>query len=136
MEGCVSGAGRTGIEAGPEGGARFIAGPEGSGTDAGGTGGGRSVNIWAETAAGIMAASTAASASAGKLLPRPDRPIPLPPRVIAHAFHRKRGKFKPWAGLIGAFRNRKRGPNVPQRPRSSHIRRLAHPQTRHKPCLW
>ena len=38
-EGCVNGAGRLGIEAGPEGGARLIALP-GSGTEAGGTGGG------------------------------------------------------------------------------------------------
>ena len=45
MEGWVNGAGRLGIDAGPEGGARFTAGAEGSGTDAGGTGGGRSVNI-------------------------------------------------------------------------------------------
>ena len=47
IEGWVNGAGRLGLEAGPEGGARFIAGAEGSGTDAGGTGGGRSLNIWA-----------------------------------------------------------------------------------------
>jgi hypothetical protein len=39
MEGCVNGAGRLGIDAGPEGGARFMAGAEGSGTDTGGTGG-------------------------------------------------------------------------------------------------
>jgi hypothetical protein len=39
MEGCVNGAGRLGIDAGPEGGARFMAGAEGSGTEAGGTGG-------------------------------------------------------------------------------------------------
>src|SRR6266581_4812506 len=38
-EGCVDGAGRLGIGAGPEGGARLIALP-GSGTEAGGTGGG------------------------------------------------------------------------------------------------
>src|ERR1019366_3461815 len=44
MEGCVNGAGRLGTDAGPEGGARLIALP-GSGTDPGGTGGGRSVNI-------------------------------------------------------------------------------------------
>src|SRR5262245_37332018 len=44
--------GRTGPDPGPEGGARFIAGPLGaSGTAAGGTGGGRSENIWAETGA-------------------------------------------------------------------------------------
>jgi len=40
MEGCVkegwvNAGGRLGTEAGPEGGARFIAGPEGSGTVAG-----------------------------------------------------------------------------------------------------
>ena len=44
--GCVNGAGRIGPDAGPDGGARFIAGPVGaSGTVAGGTGGGRSENI-------------------------------------------------------------------------------------------
>jgi len=44
MDGCVSGGGRLGTDAGPEGGARLIA-PGASGTKAGGTGGGRSVNI-------------------------------------------------------------------------------------------
>src|SRR5580700_5159895 len=44
MGGCVSGGGRLGTDAGPEGGARLIA-PGASGTKAGGTGGGRSVNI-------------------------------------------------------------------------------------------
>ena len=43
-EGCVDGAGRLGIDAGPEGGARLIALP-GSGTKPGGIGGGWSVNI-------------------------------------------------------------------------------------------
>ncbi len=67
MEGWVTGAGRLGHRrAGPEGGARFSAGPgrsAASGTDAGGTGGGRSVNIWAETEAGIAKIIAAASAS-------------------------------------------------------------------------
>src|SRR3954471_3173178 len=41
--GWVNGAGRLGADAGPEGGARLMAPPDGtSGTDAGGTGGGRS----------------------------------------------------------------------------------------------
>src|ERR1700730_12155512 len=39
MEGCVNGAGSRGIDAGPEGGARIMAGAEDSGTDTGGTGG-------------------------------------------------------------------------------------------------
>src|ERR671939_196429 len=45
--GWVRGAGRLGVAAGPEGGARFMAGPGAgaSGTEAGGTGGGRSENI-------------------------------------------------------------------------------------------
>ena len=52
MVGWVKGGGRLGSE--PEGGARFIAGPPGaSGIEDGGTGGGRSENIWAETAPGI-----------------------------------------------------------------------------------
>ena len=49
MLGWVKGAGRVGIAPGPDGGAKFMAGPDGaSGTEAGGTGGGRSENIWAE----------------------------------------------------------------------------------------
>ena len=47
MEGCANGVFSVVIVAGPEGGARFIAGPEVSGTNAGGTGGGRSLNICA-----------------------------------------------------------------------------------------
>src|ERR1700719_3058839 len=59
--GCVNGAGKLGVDAGPDGGARLIAPPDGSGTDAGGTGGGRSVNICAETTAGIPKSIVAAS---------------------------------------------------------------------------
>ena len=83
MVGCVNGAGRI---VAPEDGARFIAGPEGaSGTEAGGTGGGRSLNIWAEPEAGIS--SAVASASAGSSRPaRPYPPIPLPLEVIAMLF--------------------------------------------------
>jgi hypothetical protein len=89
MEGCVNVGGRLGMDAEPVAGARFIAGPAGaSGTDAGGTGGGRSVNICAEDgtirAQSSMAASTNA---AGRPLPRPDPSIPLPPDVMPHAFH-------------------------------------------------
>jgi hypothetical protein len=94
MEGWATGAGRLGADDdGPEGGARFNAGLEGaegaaSGTDAGGTGGGRSVNIWAETEAGITAASKAASASAEhSCAHHPDPLIAFPPDVMPHAFH-------------------------------------------------
>jgi hypothetical protein len=87
MEGCVNGAGRVGIDTGAEGGARLIAPPCASGTDAGGTGGGWSVNIWAETEAGIAATSAATSAkAASKKPPRLDLWM-SPPRVIMHAFH-------------------------------------------------
>ena len=79
MVGWVSGAGEAGPAPAPEGGARLRAGPEAgaSGTDAGGTGGGRSENIWAET--GAEKSNIAASASSGKRLPR--RPYPLTPFV-------------------------------------------------------
>ena len=73
---------------GPEGGARLIAGADGaSGTEAGGTGGGRSVNICAETVAWPTKASTAASASAGSSR-RPARdPIDaVAPEVMAMLF--------------------------------------------------
>jgi hypothetical protein len=78
-----------GIDAGPDGGARFIAGPAGtSGTDAGGTGGGRSVNICAETAAGKESTSVAAIAIAASGRPlRPDLLVPLLPIVMTDAFH-------------------------------------------------
>ena len=53
---------RRGIVPVPDGGARFMAGAVWtSGTAAGGTGGGRSENIWAETGAGSSAASAKAS---------------------------------------------------------------------------
>ena len=76
----------------PDGGARFMAGAVWtSGTAAGGTGGGRSENIWAETGAGSSAASAKASvkasASAGKgHPPRPNPTIPLPPEIMAMLF--------------------------------------------------
>ena len=72
-------------------------GPAGaSGTDAGGTGGGRSENICAETVAGPKQSSAAASASAGRSRQAP--PVvteAIAPQSHSHAFHRKRGKFKP-----------------------------------------
>ena len=72
----------------PDGGARFMAGPVWtSGTEAGGTGGGRSENIWAEAGAATKATSANASASAGKgHPPRPYPTIPLPPDTIAMLF--------------------------------------------------
>jgi hypothetical protein len=94
MVGWVNGAGRLGgIDAGPEGGARFKAGPPGaSGIPLGGTGGGRSENIWAEVGAvsseTSARASVEASANAGKDHPaRPYPLIPLPREVMGHAFH-------------------------------------------------
>src|SRR5437764_5182660 len=112
MVGCVSGAGRLGIDPEPAGGARFIAGPVvTSGTTAGGTGGGRSENIWAATEPGTEPARIVASAISGKSRPaRPHPPIPLPVDPMGHAFHLKRGKFKPCSGrnapaAVGAFWN-------------------------------
>jgi hypothetical protein len=66
-----------------------------SGTAFGGTGGGRSVNIWAKAGAGSSAAGAKASAKAsvkataraGKgHLPRPNPTIPLPPEIMAMLF--------------------------------------------------
>ena len=82
-----------------------------SGTEAGGTGGGRSWNIWAEAGAGSMAehqGSRKASASPGKAI-RPARIHRCRyPRDHGHAFHRKRGKFKPpcASSAGGDWRNR------------------------------
>jgi len=85
MVGWVNGGGIVPV---PDGGARFMAGPVWtSGTAAGGTGGGRSENIWAETGAGSSAASAKASANARKgHLPRPNPTIPLPFEIIAMLF--------------------------------------------------
>ena len=86
MVGWVSGGGIVPV---PDGGARFMAGAVWtSGTAAGGTGGGRSENIWAETGAGSNAQPSAkASTSAGKgHPPRPNPTIPLPPEIMAMLF--------------------------------------------------
>ena len=84
MVGWVKGAGRFGSD--PEGGARFIAGPEGtSGIEDGGTGGGRSENIWAETAAGISKASASATGGKSRIAP-PEPPLPLPREAIGMLF--------------------------------------------------
>ena len=76
----------------PDGGARFMAGAVWtSGTAFGGTGGGRSENIWAKAGAGSSAAgakaSVKATASVGKgHPPRPNPTIPLPPEIMAMLF--------------------------------------------------
>ena len=120
----------------PVGGARFIAGPEGSGTDAGGTGGGRSLNNWAAAGAVIAEISAAASASGvSRRPPRPDRLIPGPPEVMGMLFTEN-------AANSSLQRRRMTPPGtygkacmlVPK-PRSSHNPFLARPRTRHKPCL-
>ena len=72
----VKAAAGSGIDAGPEGGARFIAGAAGaSGTDAGGTGGGRSLNICAAAGAASPQTSTqqAQAPAAGAAPARIDR---------------------------------------------------------------
>ena len=85
MVGWFSGGGSVGIAPVPDGGARVMAGPVWtSGTAAGGTGGGRSWNIWAEAG---PASSANASTSPGKgHPPRPNPTIPLPPEIMAMLF--------------------------------------------------
>src|SRR5689334_539279 len=94
--GCIRVGGRLGGPApGPEGGARLTA-PPGSGTEAGGTGGGRSEKSCACAALWPAITRHAARISAGASLPLRRHPMmPSPPRVMPPAFHRKRGKFKP-----------------------------------------
>jgi len=78
-----------GIDAGPDGGARFIAGPVGgSGTEAGGTGGGRSLNNCAETGPESTEAINRARIGAKRQRPygRPAR-LPCHPRFMTDAFH-------------------------------------------------
>ncbi|GAC1495908.1 MAG: hypothetical protein NVS2B1_03820 [Bradyrhizobium sp.] len=96
-----SGAG-PGVAAEPDGGARFNAGAVGSGTNPGGTGGGRSENICAAAGVAIMQASTQASASAGSARASyPGRPVPASPALMSPYFYRKRGKFKPRSSASG-----------------------------------
>jgi hypothetical protein len=72
----MAGGDKVGIGTEPEGGAKFIAGPEGSGTDAGGTGGGRSLNIWAAAGLATAVIKRLANASAASRHPvGPDRSI-------------------------------------------------------------
>src|SRR3954454_5513197 len=76
-EDCVNGASRLG-GGGLDGGARFMAGPDGtSGTAAGGTGGGGSGNIWA-SAGTICTASAALRITAASRRP-PRRNLMMPP---------------------------------------------------------
>src|SRR5262249_59834244 len=94
--GWVSDGGRVGVaEPLPEGGARLTA-PPGSGTEAGGTGGGRSENSCARAAVWPKNDSATASMNAGSSRPlRRHLMMPSPPRFMLPAFHRKHGKFKP-----------------------------------------
>ena len=72
-----------GIDPVPDGGARFIAGAVWtSGTAAGGTGGGRSENIWAETGAG---SSAAAPRQASRQAPAPGKAI-RPARIQRYRY--------------------------------------------------
>ncbi|MGL6060250.1 MAG: hypothetical protein ACRC1G_06105, partial [Bradyrhizobium sp.] len=67
-----------------------------SGTEAGGIGGGRSENSWAEAGAGQnVRLKATASAAQSPVVTRPLPATPLPLEVMAPAFQRKRGKFKP-----------------------------------------
>jgi hypothetical protein len=112
MEGCGNGAVRLGIDAGPEGGARSIAGAEGSGTEAGGTGGGRSLNIWAEdgeTMAEIRLTASATAASTHRR--RPNRSMPFPPEVMGMLFTENAANSSLRAGSM-MVRNRRQASHV------------------------
>ena len=86
--GAANGGGRLGTDPGPEDGARFIAGPAGtSGTDAGGTGGGLSLNNCAEKEALANAPKSKAKDGSRRERPRPDPPLSWLPRLITDAFH-------------------------------------------------
>src|SRR5579871_1851055 len=131
--GAVSGGGRLGTD-GPVDGARFIAGPDGgSGTEAGGTGGGRSPNNCAAT--GLAMADPKSNTNTGIRRERPPRqnlPASCRPRFIMDAFHRKRGKFKP--ALVGPGRYGT-GVNLFRYPFGfAAVSSQSHRFPRHKPC--
>ena len=135
MEGWVNGAGRLGIDAGPEGGARFIAGPDGaSGTDAGGTGGGRSENICAEAEVAISETRIPASASAGsRRPPRPDPSMPLPPGVMVMLFTENAANSS-LPAREAAARGTGKTPECYSEGRVPVT--IPAQALRHKPCLW
>ena len=136
----VSGGGRLGIEAGPDGGARLIAPPAASGTEAGGTGGGRSVNIWAgqPEPANVETSIGRQAHSASSRRPRRAR------------IHRCRYPRESWRMLFtenaansslrpGRSRHGRRSLRTARSTpgsRSSHNPRLARSGPRHKPCSW
>src|SRR5882672_6179038 len=125
----VKGAGSVGIAPVPDGGARFKAGPDGaSGTDAGGTGGGRSENIWAELEAGSSETSAKASTSAGQgHPPRPNPPIPLPPEVMGMLFTENAANSSRSSEVRARrWRNPHQHHMFRRRSLSSHIPRLSH----------
>jgi hypothetical protein len=86
--GWVSVGGRLGPAPGPEGGARFMAGPAGvaSGTEAGGTGGGRSENSWADAGTGENDSQAASQSVAPGPAARPVPATPLPHQIMAMLF--------------------------------------------------
>jgi hypothetical protein len=95
MDGCVNTGGRlegpaaaggSGPAPGPEGGASDTAAP-GSGTDTGGTGGGRSLKSWAFAGKAEQKRRAAANASAGHShLLRRHRKMPSPPVFMSLLF--------------------------------------------------
>jgi hypothetical protein len=88
------------------------------------------VNICAVAGTASAETSIAASKSAtDRRTPRLPPSVPLPPVVIPHAFHRKRGKFKPPAHQ-DVIRGTGRSPYVLEPgSRSSHNPGLARPLT-------
>ena len=126
---------RFGGKAGPEGGAKFIAGPLGtSGTEAGGIGGGRSLNNWA--AAGPRGIDAKIKANTGtrrkRALPN-EPPVPCHPNFMLDAFHRKRGEFKPALVNPGRYGT---GTDLFRCPSGfAAVRSQSHLLPRHKPCL-
>jgi hypothetical protein len=95
--GCVTTAGKDGADAGPDGGARLMAGAAGaSGTEAGGIGGGRSLKSWA-TAGDMQICRHRPARIAFIPVSRPDLPPVLPNNLIGQLFDLKHGEFKPLA---------------------------------------
>ena len=91
MGGCVNGAGRVGIDAGPDGGARFIAGPAEGFRNRRRRHRRRPIGEHLSRDTGPESPETSSGgerkrASAG-VCPARIQSMPLPPIVMAHAFH-------------------------------------------------
>ena len=113
MVGWFTAGGTVGLAPGPDDGARFNAGAVGaSGTEAGGTGGGRSWNIWADAGSGTARTGTKTSTRANAIVrkghpPCPNLTMPLSSEIMTMLFTENAANSSLWnmTSAGGCWRN-------------------------------